>query len=67
MFFGIYVLDVVVRLVVLKKEWLIDPVDDTQYMNIFDASLGLSWVCYIFKFRVQDMLESFGANSTKEF
>eukprot|EP00434_Breviolum_minutum_P020198 symbB.v1.2.017811.t1/scaffold1395.1/size121899/3 len=40
-FFGIYILDVLVRMVVLKKEWLLDPLDGIMYMNIFDAGLVL--------------------------
>ncbi|CAK9045817.1 unnamed protein product [Durusdinium trenchii] len=38
-FFGIYVLDVLLRIVVLRKEWFLDHVDGIMYMNLFDAFL----------------------------
>ena len=40
-FFAVYLLDVVVRMIVLRKEWYFDEVEGIMYMNMFDAILVL--------------------------
>jgi len=40
-FFAVYLLDVVVRMFVLRKEWYFDEVEGIMYMNMFDAILVL--------------------------
>ncbi|CAE7449218.1 Scn10a [Symbiodinium sp. CCMP2592] len=40
-FFVVYLLDVVVRMFVLRKEWYFDEVEGIMYMNMFDAILVL--------------------------
>eukprot|EP00438_Fugacium_kawagutii_P024570 Skav223350 [mRNA] locus=scaffold200:446151:454511:+ [translate_table: standard] len=40
-FYTLYLLDVILRAWVLRREWCYDPVEGVQYMNIFDASLVL--------------------------
>ncbi|CAK9024221.1 Sodium channel protein type 11 subunit alpha (NaN) (Sensory neuron sodium channel 2) (Sodium channel protein type XI subunit alpha) (Voltage-gated sodium channel subunit alpha Nav1.9) [Durusdinium trenchii] len=38
-FFSIYCSDMLVRMIVLRKEWYFDPQVGTMYLNIFDAFL----------------------------
>jgi len=38
-FYTLYLVDVLLRAYVLRREWCYDSVDGVQYMNIFDASL----------------------------
>ena len=40
-FFGIYLVDLVVRIAVLRREWYYDPKRGLMYMNVFDAFLVL--------------------------
>lgn len=40
-FFGIYLVDLVVRIAVLRNEWYYDPKRGPMYMNVFDAFLVL--------------------------
>ncbi|CAK9024321.1 Sodium channel protein type 11 subunit alpha (NaN) (Sensory neuron sodium channel 2) (Sodium channel protein type XI subunit alpha) (Voltage-gated sodium channel subunit alpha Nav1.9) [Durusdinium trenchii] len=40
-FFSIYCSDMLVRMIVLRKEWYFDPKVGVMYMNIFDAFLVL--------------------------
>ncbi|CAE7023046.1 Cacna1g [Symbiodinium natans] len=40
-FFTIYVFDVALRMVVLKKEWIYDDAEGIMFMNMFDAVLVL--------------------------
>ncbi|CAE7896908.1 Sodium channel protein type 11 subunit alpha [Symbiodinium microadriaticum] len=39
LFFIIYILDVLARIIVLRKEWYYDPIEGVMFMNIFDALL----------------------------
>ena len=40
-FFGIYLLDVVVRMATLRREWYFDQIEGIMYLNIFDGVLVL--------------------------
>lgn len=40
-FFGIYLVDLLVRITVLRSEWYYDPKRGPMYMNVFDAFLVL--------------------------
>eukprot|EP00439_Symbiodinium_sp_Y106_P021209 s1443_g2.t1 len=39
LFFITYILDVLARVVILRKEWYYDPIEGVMFMNIFDALL----------------------------
>ena len=40
-FFTIYIVDVLVRIIVLRREWYYDDQEGIMFMNIFDALLVL--------------------------
>ena len=40
-FFGIYLLDVLLRMVTLRREWYFDQMEGIMYLNIFDGVLVL--------------------------
>ena len=38
-FYSLYLIDVLLRSYVLRREWCYDPVEGVQFMNLFDATL----------------------------
>eukprot|EP00930_Biecheleria_cincta_P073623 TRINITY_DN60902_c0_g1_i1.p1 TRINITY_DN60902_c0_g1~~TRINITY_DN60902_c0_g1_i1.p1 ORF type:complete len:583 (+),score=93.52 TRINITY_DN60902_c0_g1_i1:127-1875(+) len=47
-FFGVYLLDLIVRMVVLRRKWLVDSHEGIQFMNLFDAVIVLLNAAEIF-------------------